>query len=114
MTSPRSRPSWPPRWARLRHGWLQPDCALRAVASQRRLLLVLLFMFISVAALTISREQQIARFARVRTCADRFRQRLIFTDFVKDMRADEFVRYYRPLSRAAFDDVLAYASQNGF
>ena len=67
---------------------------------QRRLVLVLLFMLIAVAALMISRQEQIARFARVRTCADRFRQRLNFTDFVKDMKP----------SRAAFDDVLSRVS----
>jgi hypothetical protein len=66
----------------------------------RRLVLVLLFMLIAVAALMISRQEQIARFARVRTCADRFRQRLNFTDFVKDMKP----------SRAAFDDVLSRVS----
>ena len=76
----------------------------------RRLVLVLLFMLVAVAALTISRQEQIARFARVRNCADRFRQRLNFTDFVKDMRQDEFARYYRLPSRAAFDDVLSRVS----
>ena len=76
----------------------------------RRLVLVLLFMLIAVAALMISRQERIARFVRVRTCADRFRQRLNFTDFVKDMKQDEFARYYRLPSRAAFDDVLSRVS----
>lgn len=56
--------------------------------------------------LPCSRQAEIARFARARTCVDRFRQRLNFTDFVKDMRPDEFARYYRLPTKEAYNDVL--------
>ena len=77
-----------------------------ACGNTRRLVLVLAFMLVASASLLIAREAQIARISRVETCADRFRQRLNFTEFVKEMKQDEFARYYRLPSKRAYHDVL--------
>ena len=68
---------------------------MRVVLSPRQLILLLLLLLTAVASAVGVYEAQIARFARVKSNADRFRQRMHFKDFVRGMRKEEFARYFR-------------------